>query len=146
MPSRYRGGVSALGSQVQTKYMVTNNITIAVIDDDASLRTALSGLLRSFGHTVCAFTSAEEFLESDGRARARCIITDIHMPGMSGIDLFKRLSADGSNTPVILITGRAEPSLLARAEASGAACVLKKPFDADRLMTCVENAIAGAAN
>ncbi len=126
--------------------MVTNNITIAVIDDDASLRTALSGLLRSFGHTVCAFESAEEFLESEERVRAQCIITDIHMPGMSGIDLFKRVSADGANTPVILITGRAEPSLVARAESSGAACVLKKPFDAEHLVACVEDAIARAAN
>ena len=121
---------------------MTNPGLIAVIDDDTSLRDALTGLLRSLGYETHGSGSAEDFLASDARSRAACIITDIHMPGMSGIDLKHHLAAIGSTAPVIMITGRAEPALLKRAEASGAMCILKKPFDADQLIDCVARATA----
>jgi len=120
---------------------VTASALIVVIDDDASLRTAVAGLMRSFGYEAHAFGCTEDFLASEVGPRASCIITDIHMPGMNGIDLKQHLAGIGCTAPVIIITGRAEVALLARAEASGAVCVLRKPFEADHLMACVAGAI-----
>lgn len=121
---------------------MANSGLIAVVDDDSSLRTALTGLLRSVGYETHGSASAEEFLASDARPRAACIITDIQMPGMNGIDLTHRLAEIGCTAPVILITGRAEPALLRRAEASGAVCILKKPFEAEQLIDWVARAVA----
>lgn len=114
---------------------------IAVIDDDTSLCHALTGLLRSAGYAADGFATADQFLATAGALRVECIITDIQMPGMSGIDLKHHLVAQGCNVPVIMITGRADALLLARAEQSGALCILRKPFDADRLMACILRAI-----
>lgn len=97
--------------------------------------------MRSFGYETHAFACAEDFLASQIALRADCIITDIHMPGMNGIDLKQHLAGIGCTAPVIMITGRADTALLARAEASGAACVLRKPFEAEQLMACVTGAI-----
>jgi FixJ family two-component response regulator len=113
---------------------------ISVIDDDESLRTALVGLVRSLGYEAHGFGSAEEFLEGGAR-RWACIISDIQMPGMSGIDLKRHLTAQAVTTPVIMITARAEPGLKERALASGAACFLKKPFEANALIDCLERAL-----
>ena len=120
---------------------MTASALIVVVDDDVSLGTAVAGLLRSFGYEAHAFGCAEDFLASELGPRATCIITDIHMSGMSGIDLKQHLAAIGCTAPVIMITGRAEPALLARAKASGAACVLRKPFEAEQLMACVLGAL-----
>jgi FixJ family two-component response regulator len=125
---------------------VTASSMIVVIDDDASLGTALASLMRSFGYEANVFGCAEDFLTSGIGPRADCIITDIQMPGMNGIDLKQHLATIGCTAPVIMITGRADPALLARAEASGAACVLRKPFEAEQLMTCVAGAIGSRAN
>lgn len=125
---------------------VTASALIVVIDDDASLRTAVAGLMRSFGYEAHAFGCAEDFLASEVGPRASCIITDIHMPGMNGIDLKQHLAGIGCTAPVIMITGRAEAALLARAEASGALCILRKPFEADHLMACVAGALGSASD
>lgn len=117
---------------------------ISIIDDDESLRTALVGLVRSLGYEALGFGSAEEFLQV-GTGKSACIISDIQMPGMSGIDLKRHLSARAVTTPVIMITARAEPGLKERALASGAACFLKKPFEADALIDCLEKAIGASA-
>jgi FixJ family two-component response regulator len=116
---------------------------ISIIDDDDSLRTALVGLVRSLGYRAASFESAEAFLASvDSRASA-CVITDIHMPGLSGIELKQRLTAEGWANPVIMITARVDSGLSQQAYASGAACVLKKPFAAEALIDCLLRALAG---
>jgi FixJ family two-component response regulator len=97
-------------------------------------------MLGSFGHRVTDFASAEEFIAAHGEGGYDCIITDIHMPGMSGIDLKRLLTARDSKVPVIMITARAEPELEARAAASGAVCLLRKPFETDALIDCLERA------
>jgi FixJ family two-component response regulator len=97
-------------------------------------------MLGSLGHCVSDFASAEQFIAANGAGSYDCIITDIHMPGMSGIDLKRRLSARDCKVPVIMITARAEPELEARAEASGAFCLLRKPFEAGALIACLEQA------
>lgn len=115
---------------------------IAIIDDDESLRTALLGLVRSLGYRGLGFGSAEEFIAAAEAGESDCIVTDIQMQGLSGIDLTIKLAERGSRTPVILITARSEPALLDRARTSGAVCVLRKPFAADALIGCIEAALA----
>ena len=112
---------------------------IAVIDDDDSFRIALVESLYSLGYGAREFASAEEFLAADGSCD--CVVTDIHMPGMSGLDLKQLLTARGSKMPVIMITARAEPDLEAKAASSGAVCLLRKPFGADALIGCLERAL-----
>jgi FixJ family two-component response regulator len=115
---------------------------IVIIDDDASIRTALTMLLRSFGYQARDYDSADAFWSAGPVAEIACIVTDINMPGLSGIDLKHRLTAEGHRTPVIMITGRTEDDLHQRAQASGATCVLKKPFAADTLIGCIKKALA----
>jgi FixJ family two-component response regulator len=116
---------------------------IAIIDDDQSLRTALARLLRSLGYAVKAFASAEEFLGAGAAGDFVCIITDIQMPGMSGIELMRHLSAVQCQVPVIMITARPEASIEEEALASGAVCLLRKPFAAAALSECLAKALAG---
>jgi FixJ family two-component response regulator len=116
---------------------------ISIIDDDDSLRAALAGLIRSLGYRTSAHASAEDFLAAGVAAQSACIVSDIQMPGLSGIDLKRRLTLDGCATPVIMITARTETGLRERAFASGALCVLQKPFAAEALMECLDQALAG---
>jgi len=114
---------------------------ISIVDDDPSMREALAGLVRSFGHDVRAFASAEEFLASGELGRFSCAITDIQMPGMNGFELKRELSLRHGEVPVIMITARTEPDLEMRAMSSGAACFLRKPVPAETLMCCLEKAL-----
>lgn len=115
---------------------------IAIVEDDESLRQAIVGLVRSLGYRVAAYANAEDFLAADAGRPSNCVITDIQMPGLSGIDLKLRLAADGVTTPVIMVTARAEPALHEKAMASGAYCLLRKPFTAEALIECLEQALA----
>ncbi|MDQ8728539.1 response regulator [Bradyrhizobium sp. LHD-71] len=114
---------------------------IAIVDDDDSLRTAVAGLLRSHGYSVCGHESAESFLASSDIGQVDCIVSDIHMPGMSGIELKKRLDTINDDTPVVMITGRTHPSLDAQVSAAGAYGPLMKPFAAVALLDCIESAL-----
>jgi FixJ family two-component response regulator len=114
---------------------------ISVIDDDDSMRKAVVALVRSAGYAAQGFASAKEFLASGSVARFACIITDIQMPGMSGIELKHHLTASQSSMPVIMITARHDPELEGKALASGAAAFLRKPFEADALIRCLESAL-----
>jgi FixJ family two-component response regulator len=120
---------------------VSREILVAVIDDDDSFRMALVESLYSLGYSAREFASAEEFFAGDGDDwEYDCVITDIHMPGMSGFDLRRLLTARGSTMPVIMITARAEQGLEAKAVASGAVCLLRKPFETAALIDCLERA------
>jgi FixJ family two-component response regulator len=120
---------------------VSRERLIAVIDDDESFRVALVDSLSSLGYGARGFAAAEEFIAGDGTQPYDCVITDIHMPGMSGFDLMRRLLAHHSSVPVIMITAHEEPGLEARAAAIGAVCVLRKPFEADALTHYLERAL-----
>jgi FixJ family two-component response regulator len=120
---------------------LTGHSLISIIDDDESLRTALVSLIRSLGLQARSFGSAEEFLNAGEMQSFACIISDIQMPGMSGVDLKRHLTAQDVRTPVIMITAHSEHGLKERALASGAFCFLKKPFDANDLIDCVERAL-----
>lgn len=116
------------------------NLEIAVIDDDESFRIALVESLSSLGYGSSGYASAEDYLLATGDRSFNCIVTDIHMPGMSGLDLMKCLAARGSTTPVVLITARSDSNLEAKASAAGAACLLRKPFEINDLITCIKEA------
>jgi FixJ family two-component response regulator len=121
---------------------VSRELLVSVIDDDDPFRTALVESLCSMGYGVRGFASAEEFVAANGESSCDCLITDIHMPGMSGLDLIRLLMARDSKVPVIMITARAEPGLEARALASGAMFLLRKPFEAEALVGCLDKALS----
>ena len=123
------------------KHRVPAGPLISIIDDDESMLSALVSLVRSAGYDARGFTSAEEFLGCGMVPSLACIITDIQMPGMSGIELKQHLEACQFSTPVIMITARHEPGLEERALASGAVCFLRKPFEGDTLIGCIERAL-----
>ena len=114
---------------------------ISVIDDDASVRAAINNLVRSLGYTVYMFPSAEAFLQSEQLNSTWCVIADVRMPAMSGIELQSRLRAQGSRLPFVFVTAVLEPSACARALKDGAICFLTKPFDEDILISCLGKAV-----
>ena len=120
---------------------MSGDFIISVIDDDESFRTALVELLRSLGYEAQSFASAVEFIDRGGEGSCDCIITDFNMPRMSGLDLIQLLTARGSTVPVIMVTGRSEPGLEAKAATGGAVCLLMKPFEDDALIGYLERAL-----
>ncbi|BCH28841.1 response regulator [Mesorhizobium sp. L-8-10] len=120
---------------------MSRELLIAVVDDDESFRTALIDSLGSLGYAARGFTSADDFLAGQADASSNCVITDVHMPGMSGLDLARLLAGRRRKMPVILVTARSEPGIDDRAAESGAICLLRKPFKTRELMTCLEKAL-----
>lgn len=120
---------------------MSEGFLIAIIDDDESVRSALATLVASFGYGLRAYDSAAGFLASDLVGSCHCVISDISMPGMSGFELTRYLRLKGDSTPVILITARCGPTIIAQAEASGAQSLLKKPFGAKQLIESLKRAL-----
>jgi len=116
---------------------------ISIVDDDPSVREATKGLVRSLGYGAAAFASAEDFLQSDHVNDTACLITDVQMPGLSGVELQNRLIAQGNCTPIIFITAFPEQRIRARALEAGAVGFLSKPFDEDRLIEYIQAALNG---
>ena len=114
---------------------------ISIVDDDEFMREALKGLMKSLGHRVEAAASAEEFLRSPHICRTSCLIADVQMPGMTGLDLHRHLSASGKPIPTILITAYPDDSVRERAVAAGAIGYLSKPFDESDLLACIRSAL-----
>ena len=114
---------------------------VAVVDDDEAVRAAIQNLVRSLDLGVVTFASAEAFLASTVVGGVACLITDVQMPGMSGIDLQRHLAATGDAVPVILITAFPRDDVRLKAEAEGAYGYLAKPFDGPRLIECIERAL-----
>ena len=116
---------------------------ISVIDDDASVRVATNNLLRSHGYTVHTFASAEEFLRSAHLNDTSCVIADVQMPVMNGVDLLTLMRTQGYGVPFIFITAFPDESVRARALKAGAICFLAKPFAAPTLIKCLGTALKG---
>lgn len=114
---------------------------ISVVDDDESIRDSTRTLLRSAGYTVATFSSAELFLDSSGPAETRCIILDIRMPGMNGLELQRRLKASPTKVPIIFLTAHDDARSRRMAMEQGAADFLCKPFDPNTLLAAVETAL-----
>jgi FixJ family two-component response regulator len=116
-------------------------IEIAIVDDDESVREAMSGLMRSLGYLVSVFSSGESFLRSDRLRGIACLIADVRMPGMTGLELHRGLVASGSSVPTILITAYVDEKIRAQALSDGVACYLPKPIDESKLLTCIRSAL-----
>ncbi len=114
---------------------------ISVIDDDASVRAATNNLLRSHGYKVYTFASAEEFLRSAQLHDTSCVIADVQMPVLSGLDLLTLMRTQGHRAPFIFITAFPDESVRARALNAGAICFLAKPFAAPALIKCLDSAL-----
>src|SRR6516162_10342320 len=102
---------------------------ISIIDDDPSVRVATDGLVRSLGYRAATFASAEEYLQSDCMSDTSCVIADIQMPGLSGVELQSLLIARGSRTPMIFVTAFPEERIRKQVLEAGAIGFLSKPFD-----------------
>jgi FixJ family two-component response regulator len=115
---------------------------IVVIDDDASVRAATNNLLESHGYRVRSFESAEEFLESGDLEDNSCVIADVQMAGMSGLDLLRHMRDRGYRVPFVVVTAFPDDAMRARALDSGVICFLAKPFASSALVKCIEVALS----
>src|SRR6202162_4963737 len=123
-----------MGTQEKTKL-------VAVVDDDELMRSALQGMLKSVGLPSQVFVSAEEFLQSGQQRQTACLIADIRMPGMSGLELQAKLNADRCRIPIIFITAHGDERMRMQALRAGAVDFLAKPFDEEILLESVRAAL-----
>jgi FixJ family two-component response regulator len=115
---------------------------IAIVDDDESVLEAIKGLMRSLGFAVEAFSSGEDFLNSAQLRRTACLIADVNMPGMSGLDLHRQLVTSGQRIPTILITAYPNDRVRERALSAGVLGYLSKPFGEEDLLRCIPPGLA----
>ncbi len=121
--------------------MAIQSKLIAIVDDDDSVRIALEGLLKSVGLLAQAFESGEEFILSGQQSETGCLIADIRMPGMSGLELQRRLNAEGFRIPIVFITAHGDAKMRMQALRAGAVEFLAKPFDDEALLGNVRAAL-----
>jgi len=114
---------------------------VVIVDDDELIRDSLNGLMKTAGFPALTFASAEEFLNSGEQEHTACLIADIRMPGMSGLELQSRLSRDNLRIPIIFITAQGDEKMRMQALRAGAVEFLAKPFDDDVLLDSVRAAL-----
>jgi FixJ family two-component response regulator len=114
---------------------------ISIVDDDASMREATASLMRAAGFSPEAFSCADEFLQSEALPHTNCLIADVQMPGMSGVELQGRLVQSGKPIPTVFVTAFPDEKVRERALEAGAVCFLTKPFNEDELLKCVQTAL-----
>ena len=112
-----------------------------MIDDDRSLVQSIIGLLESLGYAATGFASAEDFLKSPDLHRSACLILDVHMPAMGGLELQRRLLSENNRTPIIFITANGGQDIAAEALRRGAVALLRKPFDQASLLEALRSAL-----
>ena len=117
------------------------NPLISIVDDDESVRTALKSLIDSVGFRAEVFGSGEEFLKSPYVAQTDCLIADVRMPGMSGLELQERLNAAGSSVPIVFISAHEDKEARARGLRDGAIAFLQKPFSEDSLLGAISEGL-----
>jgi FixJ family two-component response regulator len=125
---------------------LSNPLLISIIDDDQPFRESMEGLVRSLGYSAAVFQSAADFLASPRLGETSCLIADVHMPAMTGVELYRHLIEAGQPIPTILVT--AYPTKVERAHAlnDGVVCYLRKPLDEQSLSECLRAALASAAS
>jgi FixJ family two-component response regulator len=114
---------------------------ISIVDDDECVRDAMGGLVRSLGYVSATYSSAEDFLDSDHITDTSCLIADLHMPGLTGVELHRRLLADGFTVPTIFITGLPDETTRTQVLAAGAIAFLSKPVGEKSLSDCLKTAL-----
>ena len=120
---------------------MSQDLLISIIDDDEAVRVATESLVRSLGFGASTFASAEEFLQSARLRETSCVITDVNMPGMTGVELQSYLLARGNDVPMIFITAFPEERTRERVHAAGAIGFLSKPFDGGAMIQCIDRAL-----
>jgi FixJ family two-component response regulator len=115
---------------------------IAIVDDDASLRRSVKNLLASLGFQAEAFASAEAFLESGQRENTRCMVVDLRMDGMSGLELLRHLAASAARVPVIVLTAHGDDAAREQCLQAGAVAFLEKPFRSDTLVEAIRRSLS----
>jgi len=121
----------------------TSNVPlISVVDDDRSVVEAIVNLLESVGYTAAGFVSAQDFLNSPHLRRTACLILDVRMPGMGGLELQRRLAAENIHTPIIFITANGGLEVSGEALSAGAVACLRKPYNQESLLTALRSALA----
>jgi FixJ family two-component response regulator len=115
---------------------------VSIIDDDISVRVAVADIVRSMDLTANTFASGHDFLSSNGFADTACIVADVQMPGISGIDLQQALAAKELKIPMIFITAYPDERIRAKALDGGAICFLNKPFGGTTIIECIERALS----
>jgi FixJ family two-component response regulator len=120
--------------------MDRSRLRVAVIDDDESVRKALKRLLRAANLDADTYASGREFLDSLASRVPDCVVLDLHMPGMNGLDVQRQLAASVRRVPIVIITGHDEPQARAQCLAAGAAAYLRKPLDDEALLDAIERA------
>jgi FixJ family two-component response regulator len=123
--------------------MTSRSQLVAIVDDDRSVQSALKDLMESAGLSARSFGSAEDFLEWDQRNQTACLLLDIRMPGMSGLELQAKLKAEGSLIPIIFITAHGDANMRMQAIKAGAVEFLTKPFDDEVLLEKIRPALNG---
>ena len=124
----------------------TERLLLSVVDDDEMLRESLPELLREFGFSARAFSSGQEFLSSTYVDETRCLILDVAMPGMSGLEVQEELKRRGRAIPIIFITGQKDEDIRKQALRQGAVNVLYKPFSDSALLEAVNAAVSGGGD
>src|SRR5688572_7349000 len=114
---------------------------VAIVDDDKSIRNATQDLLNAAGFSTATFENAESFLNSTQRASTDCLVTDMRMPGMTGLELHQELLARGQDIPTVIMTAHPEEMRQGRALETGITCYLIKPFEPDELLGCIRAAL-----
>jgi FixJ family two-component response regulator len=114
---------------------------IAIVDDDESVRIAMGGMVESFGYSYATFESADELLKSDKLPDASCLILDVQMPGVTGLELYSALISEGRRIPTIFVTAFPDNRVRKRALQAGAVCFLSKPFGPNDLRGCIQTAL-----
>ena len=122
---------------------MAHNVLISVVEDDEPFRDSMRKLVTALGYAVEVFPSAANFLESPLLGETTCLVTDVQMPGMTGIELHRRLVDTGHAIPTILLTAYPDEAARKRALKDGVVCYLRKPVDDDQLERCLRSALAG---
>ncbi len=135
----------SLPEGVRLGYRLAENFTISIVDDDPTVRDALCRLMDSADLTAEAFARAEEFLASPSLAKTTCLILDVRMPGMDGLELQRRLVASGWKVPIIFISAHADEQVRADAMQAGAVEFFEKPFSSPALLKAIRAASASLA-
>lgn len=123
-------------------YANSNKATVFVVDDDQAMRSSLKWLIESIGVQVESFASADEFLREYQPGRTGCLVLDVRMPGMSGLDLQEHLAGKGMHVPVVIITGHGDVPMAVRAMKHGAVDFIEKPFNDEALLDAIRRALA----
>ena len=121
---------------------MSHSSLISIVDDDQSFRDSMRRLIKSLGYTVAVFPSAAEFLASPGLTATDCLVADVHMPEMTGVELYRHLIGTGQGIPTILVTAYPDDRVQERMLSEGVRCYLRKPLEEAVLIDCLHRAAA----